>query len=475
MKKYLIIFSFIIFVNYNTFSQNVFYKYIDVGENVSFTDISENLNSYIISGIKYNSDNTQDPLIIILSKDGFLKNLITYKTGYKKNMFTEIIKYNDDFLFIGSCGEKFTNNLLICKYDNLLNFQEQKILPSTNDSLWLSNIKACILPNNDIAIGGTSTIFKTNPPYEDNLFLYKISNNLDSLNSVFETEGHNHLFFDIIYLPIKESILISRSNTYDFIPYIKEYNINLDSINEIEVNSNFGVEHDYVFASNLKILNDSLFIFLANRKTINDITVALFDKENNIIKETNISTTNIKDKMLFRGIDYIDKNNIFIVSRTEYDENYFSITKIDSSLNILWQKFIFINDNNIVRPEVMKATNDGGCLVTGREFIEDNSYNFAIKVDGFGNLPSSIEKTKIKAHELIIYPNPSTTNLNIRAAVQRIGGEFIMYDITGKQILQQKITKAITPINTSNLSSGTYIYKYTHKDKEIESGKWVKE
>jgi len=57
--------------------------------------------------------------------------------------------------------------------------------------------------------------------------------------------------------------------------------------------------------------------------------------------------------------------------------------------------------------------------------------------------------------------------------MQRIGGKFIMYDITGKQLLQQKITQAITTVNTGNLPSGTYIYKYIHKAKEIESGKWV--
>jgi len=92
----------------------------------------------------------------------------------------------------------------------------------------------------------------------------------------------------------------------------------------------------------------------------------------------------------------------------------------------------------------------------------------------FGHLCVSIEESKIKVSELILYPNPGTSQLNIRTAVQRIGGIFTMYDISGKQVFQQNITQSITQINTEHLPAGAYIYNYVHEGKEIENGKWVK-
>ncbi|HHH54201.1 MAG TPA: T9SS type A sorting domain-containing protein, partial [Bacteroidetes bacterium] len=78
-----------------------------------------------------------------------------------------------------------------------------------------------------------------------------------------------------------------------------------------------------------------------------------------------------------------------------------------------------------------------------------------LKLDAEGNIPASIKNPNIKVSELILYPNPSKSNLSIRTAIQRIGGEFEMCDISGKQVLQQKITKSITQINTNNLPAGT--------------------
>jgi len=107
-------------------------------------------------------------------------------------------------------------------------------------------------------------------------------------------------------------------------------------------------------------------------------------------------------------------------------------------------------------------------------FDEWKPRTFIVKLDAEGNLPTSIKGPKIKVRELILYPNPGNAQLNIRIAVQRIGGEFNMYDISGKLVFQQSITESITTINTAYLPSGAYIYNYTHEGEVIESGKWVK-
>jgi hypothetical protein len=64
--------------------------------------------------------------------------------------------------------------------------------------------------------------------------------------------------------------------------------------------------------------------------------------------------------------------------------------------------------------------------------------------------------------------------LNIRTAIQSLGGKFYLFDINGKLIFQKTISDRFTQINTNTLSTGTYIYSYIYKNKEVGSGKWIK-
>ncbi|MBO7073718.1 MAG: T9SS type A sorting domain-containing protein, partial [Bacteroidales bacterium] len=70
------------------------------------------------------------------------------------------------------------------------------------------------------------------------------------------------------------------------------------------------------------------------------------------------------------------------------------------------------------------------------------------------------------------YPNPGKDVLNIRTALQNARVE--VYDLNGKLFHSQEITDNITPINTSDWSNGTYIWKVSVNGKETESWKWIK-
>ena len=115
------------------------------------------------------------------------------------------------------------------------------------------------------------------------------------------------------------------------------------------------------------------------------------------------------------------------------------------------------------------------------QFAPFTGYNlkpFIVKIDAEGNLPNlpaSIYEPIITAYDLILYPNPVNNFLNIRTAVQSIGGKFSIFDISGKQTLLQQINRANTRINTTNLPSGIYIYRYSLNNKTIETGKWIKQ
>jgi hypothetical protein len=82
--------------------------------------------------------------------------------------------------------------------------------------------------------------------------------------------------------------------------------------------------------------------------------------------------------------------------------------------------------------------------------------------------------TEIEKGKIVLYPNPGTNQLKVRIAVQHQQSIFQLYDINGKQVLQERISGQYGEVSTSFLPQGTYIYKITSPDGLFESGKWVK-
>ncbi|MDV7696910.1 fibronectin type III domain-containing protein [Chryseobacterium soli] len=69
-----------------------------------------------------------------------------------------------------------------------------------------------------------------------------------------------------------------------------------------------------------------------------------------------------------------------------------------------------------------------------------------------------------------IYPNPVKKGNDIHFTINdRSASEIVLYDMAGKVIVTQKIDKDHMVINTQNLSSGTYIYTISSKDRKIQS------
>jgi hypothetical protein len=106
-----------------------------------------------------------------------------------------------------------------------------------------------------------------------------------------------------------------------------------------------------------------------------------------------------------------------------------------------------------------------------------------IPVPEFGAVYDGIEE----AHEnglkmAVAYPNPGRNTLNIRTGLQDARVE--VYDLNGRMVYRQDITENVTPINTTNWSEGTYVWKvYTGvstlrqaqgSTTLAETGKWIK-
>lgn len=56
-----------------------------------------------------------------------------------------------------------------------------------------------------------------------------------------------------------------------------------------------------------------------------------------------------------------------------------------------------------------------------------------------------------------IFPNPTQSKINVRAAVKLLGSPYVVYDSTGKTIIKGKITSEDTIIELGNLPGGIYL------------------
>jgi hypothetical protein len=71
-------------------------------------------------------------------------------------------------------------------------------------------------------------------------------------------------------------------------------------------------------------------------------------------------------------------------------------------------------------------------------------------------IPTNVEEL---SNELILYPNPATTELNLQTTSELIGSDLFVFDALGKQILKQQILSTNTRINTSAFAVGNYVVK----------------
>jgi len=218
----------------------------------------------------------------------------------------------------------------------------------------------------------------------------------------------------------------------------------------------------------------------------NDIALLVLDTLGNIINSKYIGKLDTTDfPGFFFNFDYSADNSSIYVAGTQNFVFYpfpdtkseIILTKLDRDLNVIWEKFYGGDAYYIV--QTVQSTSDGGCIIISSRYdYEKPEYQddiHILKVDFYGGIIASVEnKPVVNVSELIVYPNPGNSDLKIRTAMQRVDGEFYLFDISGKQVLQRQITDIKTIINTIDLKDGIYIYKYIHKNKLVESGKWIK-
>jgi hypothetical protein len=69
---------------------------------------------------------------------------------------------------------------------------------------------------------------------------------------------------------------------------------------------------------------------------------------------------------------------------------------------------------------------------------------------------------------LILYPNPAASEINFHTAQQ---GTFILYSLTGQQVLKQITLAGLNTIQIQQLPAGTYLWRFNAADERVSKGK----
>lgn len=165
---------------------------------------------------------------------------------------------------------------------------------------------------------------------------------------------------------------------------------------------------------------------------------------------------------------YPEFNVAFSMCKTN-DSNYvvggyihhdFSLTKLDTSGNVIWSNTYDNNGKNDVLSKVI-ATSDGGYVMCGTSFFQGKQDILVIKVDSLGELHFATNINPITIDDnIILYPNPTNEIVFIKSSlpIETVN----IYSMSGQFIKTKKRGKWVS---ISELSCGNYIVEVKAVDK----------
>ena len=152
------------------------------------------------------------------------------------------------------------------------------------------------------------------------------------------------------------------------------------------------------------------------------------------------------------------------------------VAQFDENLNKLGEIYHQFNGEPTMKITTGICANENGCVFCLTNMLEINNHwktvgeAFKAPKAAFDNIEEAHDAGFTMA---VAYPNPGKDVLNIRTALKNARVE--VYDMSGRMIYRQEITRDVTSVNAEGWSSGSYVWKVISNNIEAESGKWIKE
>ena len=86
-----------------------------------------------------------------------------------------------------------------------------------------------------------------------------------------------------------------------------------------------------------------------------------------------------------------------------------------------------------------------------------------------------IDDNKEISLEMVLYPNPTDSDIKLKIDQAFVGNlTYQLFDLNGRQLVNEKIINAVTSIRTSTLSSATYFLHVSDETQVIKTFKIIK-
>ena len=245
-----------------------------------------------------------------------------------------------------------------------------------------------------------------------------------------------------------QDVIISGSDT-SFSNTIKLYQNDGSGIYTLNTNSTF----PQISAENIDVAdtdNDGDLDLLINGNIQNLLYI------NNGTGVFTAISTNIQQT--FAG------NNAFADLDNDGDQDLLTVGSQAGGLPNIFN-ILYRNDGNntFVQTQVLGGEYIADCILD--DFNGDGLKDIIIQ--GFANNTNvywststvlSISEPIVTNQNIIIYPNPAQSIVNVKADTKLIGSIYTMYDNTGKVVLSGKINTENTSVELGNLSAGIYLF-----------------
>ncbi len=476
---HLIIVIAFILLYHASFSQNTFeYRLNDGTDNIAKCVLETNSGQFILNSVKM--DGQVPTKVQLLKLDSYGKLIDTKIFDYqgKRCGFDQLLQLEPNlFLLTGYIVDGDTDKLWFWKMDSLFNEIQSRVIQLGKYNYSNARIKRDC-EGNILCFGLVADSL-----FRHNAFVYKLSENGDSLRFKVFTTHHAFGHFDLLEKPENQGyiyVICGFGAGGDI--------LDLDTLFEIQ--TRHPVPNDILNFTDLGWISPKTF-FQTGEK-INSSTgkrkigVQVLDTNYAVIHVQFLgeSDTTYYFPGLRKNLDFVDLNTTYIGGTYNFGmdefamvDSWYYLTRLDTTLNIQWEKFYGGEANYTLYG--ITATRDEGCLMFGTfynnnpEVLKRDIY--VVKVNKDGVLVSTDGNLSKLVQEAILFPNPGSEYCIALLGAQHPSATLRLYDMSGAIIFSREIRQQQTKIDLPGLAKGIYPYRFECGGRIIGSGKWVRQ
>ena len=465
---------------------------------------------------KWSVSNTYEVMssIIILHDSSYLLSGYGYPEGAMKSK-AFLLHYDN---MGNEIGKQFTSEDMDgSSFDNLFFMHDSLFAVKTNfreigdkvyDELWFCKVNTAELTSQPVKkyrfiagkICAPQFVIKTedglfilflqfyleHANHKNGYFITKFNQTFDTLTSFYDTNfTYNNWGLGLINNSAYDQ-LKSVAN-FQYTTIINDFNYNLENIKTNVINP-------YITAFSASNYNDSTYMTTGVHYQVEDperpiryVVTRKYNWQDEVLDtayyynttDDTVSysgfmnnTLRFNDKIFVTGTYNVDTHNW----PYQNEPSWIELTIYDTALSRL--KKCFYGGDAFYECWSITQTPDNAVLIAGNRYDHNEPgylyHPFILKVTTDGLLTANNNEPEKRAHDAIVFPNPGSKYLSVRSGPQIFGATFELFDLNGRLVKQEIISKQTTTVSTTDMSTGTYVWRILYKNKEVESGKWIK-